>query len=58
LAGLSFALDGDATVSVVTRHGELPTEARLFTIETVEPGVFGDAGFSEQAAILPTADEI
>ena len=56
LAGRSFALDGDATVGVVTRRGELPTEARLFTIEAVEQGVFGDAYFAERAAILPTEE--
>ncbi len=56
LAGRSFALDGDATVGVVTRRGELPAAARLFTIEAGEKGVFGDAYFAERAAILPTAE--
>lgn len=56
LAGRSFALDGDATVGVVTRRGELPAEARLFTIEAGEKGVFGDAYFAERAAILPTEE--
>jgi len=56
LAGRSFALDGDATVGVVTRRGELPTAARLFTIEAGEQGVYGDAYFAERAAILPTEE--
>ena len=58
LAGRSFALDGDATVGVVARRGELPTEARLFTIEAVEQGVYGDANFAERATILPMVDAI
>ena len=58
LAGRNFALDGDATVGVVTRRGELPTEARLFTIEAVEQGVYGDANFAERATILPITDAI
>lgn len=58
LAGRNFALDGDATVGVVTRRGELPTEARLFTIEAVERGVYGDAAFAERATISPMTDEI
>ena len=56
LAGRSFALDGDATVGVVTRRGELPAEARLFSIETGEQGVYGDVYFAERAAILPTEE--
>ena len=56
LAGRSFALDGDAAVGVVTRRGELPTAARLFTIEAGEQGVYGDAYFAERAAILPTEE--
>lgn len=55
-AGRSFALDGDATAGVVTRRRELPAEARLFTIETGEQGVYGDAYFAERAAILPTEE--
>ena len=58
LAGRSFALDGDATVGVVARRGELPMEARLFTIEAVEQGVYGDANFAERATILPMVDAI
>jgi 4'-phosphopantetheinyl transferase len=58
LAGRSFALDGDAMVSVVARRGELPTEARLFMIEAVEQGVYGDANFAERATILPMTDAI
>ena len=58
LAGRNFALDGDATVGVVTRRGELPPEARLFTLEAVEQGVFGDANFAERATILPITDAI
>lgn len=58
LAGRSFALDGDATVSVVARCDELPTEARLFTLEAVEQGVYGDANFAERATILPMTDAI
>lgn len=57
LAGRSFTLDGEATVGVVTRRGELPTEARLFTIEAVGQGSFCDAVFSEQTAILPTEEK-
>ena len=56
LAGRSFALDGDATVGVVTRRGELPAEARLFSIKTGEQGVYGDVYFAERAAILPTEE--
>ena len=56
LAGRSFALDGDATAGVVTRRGELPAEARLFSIETGEQGVYGDVYFAERAAILPTEE--
>ena len=56
LAGRSFALDGDAAVGVVTRRRELPTAARLFTIEAGEQGVYGDAYFAERAAILPTEE--
>ncbi|MBR5908745.1 MAG: 4'-phosphopantetheinyl transferase superfamily protein, partial [Schwartzia sp.] len=51
LAGQSFALDGDATVSVVARCDELPTEARLFALEAVKQGVYGDANFAERATI-------
>ena len=56
LAGRSFALDGDATVGVVTRRGELPTEARIFTLEERAAGVYGGVDFSERAAILPTEE--
>ena len=58
LAGQSFALDGDATVGVVARRGELPTEARLFTLESVKQGVYGDANFAERATILPMTNAI
>lgn len=58
LAGRSFALDGDATVSVVARCDELPTEARLFALEAVKQGVYGDANFAERATILPMTDAI
>lgn len=58
LAGRSFAFDVDATVGVVTRRAELPKTLSVFTMEERTVGVYGDAGFSEQAAILPTADEI
>jgi phosphopantetheinyl transferase (holo-ACP synthase) len=56
LAGRSFVLDGGATAGVVTRRGELPAEARLFSIETGEQGVYGDVYFAERAAILPTEE--
>ena len=53
LAGRNFPLPQEATVGVVAARKELPDKARIFIIERGENGIYGDAIFTEQDAILP-----
>ena len=58
LAGRSFALEDGATIGVVTRREELPTEARLFALEECATGVYGNSHFVEQTLLSPMEDKL
>ena len=55
LAGRSFLLGQEAVVSIVAQRTDLPLNARLFVIEQSGSGIYGDACFTEQDALLPIA---